>query len=324
MNSWPAFTGPFVHRLDPVLLDLGGIRLWYYGLAYAIGFLGIHCWLQRRREGLGWRREEVYECSLLVALCALAVGHAFEVLVYEWSYYRTHLAELPRYWRGGMATHGVLLGAALGAWLFCRWRGVSLLGVLDELVIPGAFFMAMGRIGNFINGENYGPVTDVWWAVRFPYADGFRHPVDLYDAFKNLTIVPILLLVRRTPGRERGRLVSRFVFWYGFLRLVIDCFREYGADFLGIGRGQYFNLAMAVGGLALMTWCTLAGRRPRLSDPRPCVPGARGASRLWPKRMALAMVLLFVLTIPSGWSQGWLGQLKHRHAAEIPYPDAPF
>ncbi len=323
MNSLPALTGPFVHRIDPVLSDLGGIRLWYYGLAYATGFLGIHLWLQWRRESLGWRREEVYECSLCLALCALAVGHAFEVLVYEWSYYRDHPVDLLNYWRGGMATHGVLMGATLGTWLFCRWRGRGFLAVADELVVPGAFFMAVGRIGNFINGENYGPVTEVWWAVKFPYADGFRHPVDIYDALKNLMIVPILLLVRMTSPGRRGLLLAHFVFWYGFLRLLIDLFRDYGAHFLGIGRGQYFNLAMAMAGLALMLWFALAGRRPRLPDPRPSDPRVHGAARLWQKRVAFATVLLFSLTIPSGWSQGWLEQLKGRHAAVLQPSSSP-
>ncbi len=316
MGAWLTSFGPFVHRIDPVMLELGGIRLWYYGLAYAAGFLGVYLWLGRRQPDLAWTHEEVYEGSLCLAVCALAVGHAFEVLVYEWPYYRDHPADLLSFQRGGMATHGVLLGAALGTWLFCRWRAKDFLRLADELAIPGAFFMAVGRIGNFINGENYGPVTAVWWAVKFPYADGFRHPVDLYDALKNLAIIPIILLVRRTPGRRRGMLLAHFVFWYGFLRLLIDLFRDYGANFLGIGRGQYFNLAMAVAGLALMLWFSLAGRRPRLPDPRSHDTRACSAPRLWPMRLAFAMLLLFSLTIPSGWSQGWLAGLRARQAAD--------
>lgn len=330
MGAWLTSLGPFVHRADPVMLEFGGIKLWYYGLAYTVGFLGIHLWLQRKREGLGWREAEVYECSLCLALCALAVGHTFEVLVYEWPYYRDHSGELLSFWRGGMSTHGVMLGATLGTWVFCRWRAKGFLRIADALVIPGAFLMAVGRLGNFINGENYGPVTDVWWAVKFPYADGFRHPVDIYDALKNLAIVPILLFVRRRSARGRGILLSHFVFWYGFLRLLIDLFREYGANFLGVGRGQYFNLLMAATGLALMLWCSVASRgmpscAPSSGPTQSVREGGesaigqdlgRGAPRLWPRRLAFGLILLFSLTIPSGWSQGWLEQLRGHLSAD--------
>lgn len=66
----------FIHRIDPVLADLGSIRLWYYGLAYAIGFLGIHLWLRGRRERLGWRVDEVYDFSLFSPVCSAGSGHS--------------------------------------------------------------------------------------------------------------------------------------------------------------------------------------------------------------------------------------------------------
>jgi phosphatidylglycerol:prolipoprotein diacylglycerol transferase len=121
----------------------------------------------------------------------------------------------------------------------------------DALVIPGAFLMGIGRIGNFIDGQIVGSVTDVWWAVKFPYADGFRHPVVLYDGAKNLLLVPFLLYVSKTNPTP-GAVAARFVFWYAFPRVFIDLFRDYPTHRLALGAGQTLNIAMAALGVVLL------------------------------------------------------------------------
>ena len=299
--------GHFVHRLNPVFLQVGNIQLRYYGLAYAIGFAGIYFWLRNRQKDLGWSTEEVYDLSLLISLGALIMGHLFEIIFYEWTYYKESPLEALMFWRGGMASHGVLLGGALGMWLFCKIRKRSFLMVGDQIAIPVALFMGIGRIGNFINGENFGPVTDVWWGVKFPYADGFRHPVDIYDGLKNFVVFGILLLIQKRCRHHDGRLFGHLLFWYGFLRFLVDFFREYGVYFWGFGRGQYFNLAMATMGLFLIWRSYRSSDIQLLKSPGITQPHA-GVS--WPKKFAFLFLLLFCLTIPSGWSQGWLQQLK--------------
>jgi phosphatidylglycerol---prolipoprotein diacylglyceryl transferase len=139
--------------IDPVLIEVEGIRLWYYGLAYAVGLLTVDLWVWLRKERLGYDRGDVAWFSLLFALGVLLGGRVFDVFLYEWFYYEDHLQQIPRLWQGGMATHGVLLGAAAGTLIFCRLRGKSFLAVADEIVLPGAVLMALGRVGNHINGE---------------------------------------------------------------------------------------------------------------------------------------------------------------------------
>lgn len=313
--------GQFVHRIDPVLVDLGHIRIWYYGLAYCVGFVGVHLWLRQSREPLGFTLQHVYDLSLAFTACVLIFGRAFEVMVYERGYYSEHPQQLLSYWRGGMASHGVLIGGALGTWLFCRLRRRPFLEVMDEIVIPAALFLALGRIGNFINGQIYGSVTDVWCAVRFPGVEDYRHPVTLYESVKNLAIIPILLIVRRRTSRPSGVILAHFVFWYGFLRIFTDYFREYGTEFLGIGTGQYFNVLMAAFGLGLIVWrrrmariaitlrCIDAGSVAESTSHHAVLPVAELG---WPtlRRIIWVALLLLSMTIPSGWTRGVLEDLR--------------
>jgi phosphatidylglycerol:prolipoprotein diacylglycerol transferase len=304
----------FVHRIDPVIARLGGVPLYYYGLAYAVGFLGIFAWLMGRRRSLGWSRREVYDLSILFALGVLIVGRAFSIVVYQWDYYRDHLPQLLSYWRGGMASHGCLLGAVLAVIGYCKWRGKDLWAVADELAIPAAFFLGCGRIGNFINGEIYGYETSVWWGVKFPGAEGFRHPVTLYEGLKNFAIVPILLAVGRRSHRGEGKMFAHLVLWYGLLRFLTDLTREYGAEFLGLGRGQYFNLAMAAVGLALLVWRSHVGRsrgtthssadNGKAPSQREASPGRGAAWPLYTRQLLLLALVCFTLVIRSGWTEG--------------------
>ena len=152
-------------------------------------------------------------------------------------------------------------------------------------MIPGAFLMAVGRVGNFIDGQIVGGVTGVPWAVQFPDAEGFRHPVVLYDAVKNLALIPLLLWVRRrnpTPGA----VAAHFVFWYPFLRLFVDLARDYPTHRLPLGTGQTLNIVMALVGVVLLARLRLR-RLGRLGSPRRQAPPAgrpRRADRCraWP------------------------------------------
>ena len=307
---------PFVHNIDPILPivgSIGGIHLWWYGLSYTLGFLNLHWYLRRARQRLGMALTEVYSLTLCLSIGVLAGGRAFAVTFDEWPFYREHLTMIPALWLGGMASHGLLLGAAAGAALFAYASRKPFLELADELVIPGAFLMGMGRIGNFIDGIIVGAVTDVWWGVQFPDTVGVRHPVVLYDGAKNLLLIPYLLWARKncpTPGAT----AARFVFWYAFPRIIIDLFRDYPTHRLALGTGQTLNIVMALIGLGLLVRSRLrrlgrlAGRTSRFTPPT--------VADVLPPRwqpFALACVLAFCLTIPSNWTQDVPSRYGARH-----------
>jgi phosphatidylglycerol:prolipoprotein diacylglycerol transferase len=321
----------FVHDIDSVICRFGAIHLYYYGLAYSVGFLGVYIWLRIRRNALGWRVSDVYDFSILAALCVLLFGRVFSVLVYHWDYYAGHPAQIFNYWRGGMATHGVLLGGVISMFFFSRLRGVSFLRLTDEIAIPAAFLLVLGRIGNFINGQIVGTPTDLPWGVKFPGVEGFRHPVTLYEALKNLALIPILLVVRRRCPPGKGMVTAQFIFWYGFLRIFTDLFRDHPGEIFGIGGSQYFNALMVVSGLIMMPVLRRRKRKEgseKLVEPAQDVQWAisesaslstagEGRAPFWLRRIGFALILLFSLTIRSAWTPE---ELDRRRATQHPAP----
>ena len=310
-------SGPYVHRIDPIIVDLAGVHIWWYGLSYALGFMEVLWFLQRRRRRMGLTRSEAHALALAFAVCVLAGGRAVEVAFDEWPFYREHPSLVPALWLGGMATHGLLLGAALGTWLFARAARKPFLPLADEIVIPGAFLMGIGRVGNFIDGQIVGGLTDAWWGVLFPDAEGFRHPVVLYDGFKNFLLVPLLLWVRRA-GPPPGRVAAHFVFWYAFLRIFVDLFRDYPTHRFAWGTGQTLNAIMAVAGCAFLIR-SYVKNRPRIAIASPASDRAPGAAQ----RLAFALTVVLSLMIPSNWTQDVPGRYGHRHTGlrhSVMYP----
>ncbi|MYN66732.1 MAG: prolipoprotein diacylglyceryl transferase [Acidobacteria bacterium] len=310
--------GPYTHRIDPILFDVGGVHLWWYGLGFALGFLELHLFLRRGHGELRLSPREVWSLSLFVAVGVLVGGRAIEIAFDEWPFYREHLHMIPAWWLGGMATHGLLLGGGLGAAVFAHRSGKPFLLVADVLVIPAAFLLGMGRIGNFIDGHIVGAATDVWWAVKFPDAEGFRHPVVLYDGAKNLLLMAYLLHVRRV-SRTPGAVAARFVFWYAFPRFFIDLFRDYPTHRLALGTGQTLNIVMAAVGAGAL-YRSRMRRLGRLQGTAGWGLAGRTSSErfkeappLAAQRLAFAGLLAFCLTIPSNWTQDVPARYGARH-----------
>lgn len=307
--------GPYVHRIDPIIGTLFGVHLWWYGLSYTLGFLNAHLFIRRRQERFGLTLRSVYHLSLLLAAGVLLGGRFIEVVFYEWPFYSAHLTLIPAYWLGGMATHGLLFGGLIGVWAFSRLQGRQFLGITDALAIPAAVIMGLGRIGNFIDGQIVGTVTTGWWGVQFPDAEGFRHPVVLYDGLKNLLIVPVLAAAGR-QHLPQGVMTGIFLFLYAFLRIFVDLFREYPTTLLGLATGQFLNIVLSIIGLGLILVPVWKNRRradaavlravKTLDRPSSGDPGWR--------RLSFAALLLFSLVIPSDWTQDIPVRYGHRHA----------
>lgn len=303
--------GPYVHSIDPILVSVFGVHLWWYGLSYAVGFSSILLFLVLNRAELGFSKQRAYGLAIWVAIGTLLGGRLVEIIFYEWPFYRHHPELAPAYWLGGMATHGLLLGGSLGVGIFSWIYRRPFLLLTDVLAVPAAIILGLGRLGNFVDGQIVGSISGVWWAVKFPDAEGFRHPVVLYDGAKNLLLVPLLLYVRwRRP--PRGVVTGLLLFLYASLRIFVDLYREYPTTWFGIATGQALNLGVSAIGLVLIVRCL---RRPSADPAPPVVHDADAeapAGLLW-RRVVFAAILLFSLAMPSDWTQDVPARYGGRH-----------
>jgi phosphatidylglycerol---prolipoprotein diacylglyceryl transferase len=287
-------SGPYVHDIDPIIGTVAGVHLWWYGLSYSLGFLNAY-YAIRRRPDLGLTRPQVLDLAILLSVGVL-VGGRLVMVFHSRAFFAGHPGLIPAIWLGGMATHGLLIGGFVGVGTFCVIHRQPYRVIFDALAVPTAVILACGRIGNFVDGEIVGTVSTVPWAVKFPNAEGFRHPVVLYDGLKNLLVIPALLAVRRR-GAPAGREAALFLFLYAFLRLFIDLFREYPQTLVGLPAGQAFNLFFAIVGGGLLVRSYLRKREPP-EQARNGPDGASPVALLW-RRCLFACIVLFALIIPS-------------------------
>lgn len=303
--------GPFVHNIDPIITTVGGVHIWWYGLSFTLGFLNAHLFIRRNREDLGLTLAGVYDLTLILAIGVLIGGRTVIVANNEWTFYREHPELIPAIWAGGFATHGLILGGAAGVLLFCRAYRLPFRPLLDILAISAAIILACGRIGNFIDGQIYGSITDVPWGVKFPNVEGFRHPVVLYDGLKNALLVPFLIWLRgkRPPS---GRVAAVFVVLYAGLRIPIDLLREYPITNFGIPTGQALNIVMLAGGFALLAINLYRNRDTRAQPDDLPEPSCRRVTVA--RRVALPVVLLIPLVIPSDATRDVPFTYGQRHA----------
>jgi phosphatidylglycerol:prolipoprotein diacylglycerol transferase len=294
----------YVHNIDPVMFTIAGFRVWWYGFAYSFGFAFMVWWLWRKRGELGWTAAQVVNVSVVFVVLILAGGRIFEVIVYEWEWYRDHLSQIPQLWVGGMATHGLLAGSALAALIAALWTRTPLLRLLDILAVAAAFIFGVGRIGNFIEGGVIGTITTMPWGVKLPDVEGFRHPVSLYDGAKNLALVPLLMWCLRHWPSGQGVATAVFLIGYGGLRFLVDQFRDYESSLGGLGPGQWFNIGMAVFGAGMLAVC-LQRKKPQVA-PRVVEPHAASLVGA----IILGLLILFPLSIPTSWTTEYLAEKR--------------
>lgn len=277
-----------------------------------------------RRTSLGLTVGQVWDFSIIFSLSSLISGRIYHILVYERSLFRENILEVFAFWHGGISLNGVILGYLFAFAVFCSIHKKRYLFVADEMVIPAVLCLALCRIGNHLNGELYGYVTSVWWAVKFPYAEGFRHPVAIYGAIKNFLLIPILISTAKRVVPGQGKLFASFLFWYGLLGIVTDYFRYSPHAFLDITTDPFYNAVMALMGMWLIVRTSRKDHRKTELKTLHFAPAAIIAKL--PSKMNFATcfkaaifvsILLFCLTIPSGWSHEWLGQLAESN--KIPF-----
>jgi phosphatidylglycerol:prolipoprotein diacylglycerol transferase len=249
----------WVHTPHPFLVrftETMGIR--YYGLAYLAGFVGagaLLLWYHRRGRS-PFDLTAISDLMTYLVAGVLVGGRLGYFILYQPRTLLSDPLNLFRVWEGGMASHGGFLGVVVAMVLFARRHRVSFLQVSDLIVTVAPLGLLLGRLANFVNGELWGKVTSVPWAMIFSQTGGGnypRHPSQLYEAaLEGLFLLSYLQLRfwRSAVARlHPGSLAGEFLIAYAGVRMVCEVYREPDAELiLGLSRGTFYSIFLIVAG----------------------------------------------------------------------------
>lgn len=252
----------FAPQIDPVAISLGPLKIHWYGLMYVVGFVG-GWWLgvvRAKRPGSGWHKDEVSDLLFYIAFGVILGGRLGYVIFYNAAYYLQYPLEVFYIWTGGMSFHGGMLGAIIAVWLYARKTHRAWLAATDFIAPLVAVGLGAGRIGNFINQELWGRVTDLPWGMVFRGAGPLpRHPSQLYEfALEGVLLFVILWLYSSKP-RPTASVSGLFLLFYGLFRFLVEFVRQPDAHlgYLAFGwvtMGQILTLPMILLGAWMIWW----------------------------------------------------------------------
>lgn len=259
-------------QIDPVLFHIGPLSVHWYGISYVVSILlawQYANWVARRFAPTITKTQ--IDDFLMWALVGIVFGGRLgHILFFELDRYITNPLEIFMTWKGGMSFHGGMLGMIIAIILYCRKNGISIFRFADILSAVTPIGLFLGRIANFVNGELFGRITDVSWAMIFPHGGPFpRHPSQLYEAaLEGLALLIIIHMGWRiTAFRDLpGRLTGIFLVGYGLARTLVEYVREPDALHYLLGMelttGQLLSIPMILFGVYLI-WQPICCRKKK-------------------------------------------------------------
>ena len=248
--------------IDPIILHIGPLAIRWYSLAYIIGLLFAWRYMLRlaARAPDVASQKDVDDFLVWATLGIVLGGRVGYALFYNLDYYLLNPMSVLHIWKGGMSFHGGFLGVIFAGLIFVKRRGISLLRFADIVACAAPVGIMLGRLANFINGELFGRVSDVPWAMVFPRGGSEpRHPSQLYEAvLEGLLLFIVLAVLSKTKfvGERPGALLGIFLLGYSIARVIVEMFRQpdshIGTLAAGLTMGQWLSLPMFIVGIYLI------------------------------------------------------------------------
>ena len=260
-------------NIGPILVELGPIQLSWYGLMYVFGFLISYLLIryQMKKKDFDISKQEVENLYFYLIIGLMVGARLGYVLFYDLKMYLTEPLEIFAIWHGGMSFHGGLIGVLIVGILFSWKNKKSFWRIADLIIVTVPIGLGLGRIGNFINGELYGRVTQVPWGMIFPKGGPLlRHPSQLYESALEGGILFLILWLIKDKKLSTGGLLAIFLSLYGAFRFFVEFFREPDIQVgfvLGFfTMGQTLSAFMIIGGMILFIYLRRKNRSP-LKEP---------------------------------------------------------
>ncbi len=246
--------------INPIAFQISSLKVHWYGLSYLAGLLGAYlvsiC--RGRKQINPWNSEQVADLLFYVAMGIILGGRIGFVLFYQPATIISDPLTLLTFWVVGRSFHGGLLGVMLAVMLYCKLHKRSFLEVTDFIAPVVPIGLGFGRLGNFINGELWGRVTDAPWGMVFPDVGPLpRHPSQLYEFGLEGVLLFIILMLYAVKPRKLGAVSGLFLICYGVFRCLVEFVREPDLShgfiaFDWLTMGQLLSIPMILIGMFLM------------------------------------------------------------------------
>jgi phosphatidylglycerol:prolipoprotein diacylglycerol transferase len=243
--------------INPIALSLGPLHIRWYGIMYVVGFV-LAWWLARLRSqkpNSQWTQVQIIDLICYAAVGVIIGGRLGSMLFYNLPEFLANPLTLFKIWQPGMSFHGGFIGVLCALWIYSKRLKKSFTEIADFTVPLVPLGLAAGRIGNFINGELWGRVTDMPWGMVYPHVDNLpRHPSQIYEFFLEGILLFIIIWVYSAKSRPPFAVASMFLLCYGVFRTIAECFRQPDAElgfiaFNWLSMGQLLSIPMVIAGV---------------------------------------------------------------------------
>lgn len=249
-------------NIDPVAFSIGPLVVHWYGIMYLIGFAAAWFLLKRHTQRLNanWSKDDLADLIFYAAIGVILGGRIGYIFFYNFTAFAENPTMLFKIWQGGMSFHGGFIGVLVAVWIFARRTGRKFFEVGDLVAPVTAVGLGAGRLGNFINGELWGRVTEVPWGMVFPFERAGvlpRHPSQLYQFLLEGVLLFLILWIYSRKPRPTMAVSGMFLLFYGVFRFFVEFFREPDDHLLFVAfnwmtRGQQLCIPMILVGAALI------------------------------------------------------------------------
>lgn len=229
--------------MGPIAFEIGNFSIRWYGIFYVVGFLFAYWLTPILAKSRNISKEDMEDFFIYLIPFSIIGGRLAHVFG-SWEIYSQNLLYIFAVWNGGMVFHGGFLGAIVATIYYCKKKDIHFYDFADILVVPLGLALALGRLGNFLNSEFYGPITSLPWGVEFPNIEGKRHPTQIYESFKNIFIFIVLFKTYQLKKYKKGFIFWLFIFLYSMLRFIVEYLRVIGTYAFGLTWGQLISLPL--------------------------------------------------------------------------------
>lgn len=262
--------------MNPILIDLGFIEIRWYSFLILIAFIIGYFLVINRCKKKNINISTISDmCFYLVIVCLL--GARIYYCLFNLDYYGKNLLDIFKVWEGGLAIHGGIIAGIIFLYFYTKKKKLNLLELMDIFVPALVLGQAIGRWGNFFNGEAFGPVTNFSTLsnLHIPkfIIDGmyiehsYHHPTFFYESLGCILIFVTVMIVRNLKRTKDGQITGIYFVLYGIIRFLIEGLRQDSLMFFNLKIAQIISIIMIIVGIYFLL--------------KPCIKIVKGLNKLF-------------------------------------------